>query len=226
MMVVAAGNGGSACSTVSDPPAFYAESYTVGALTTGTDTIAGFSSRGPVTVDGSNRIKPDISAPGTNTRSADNTGDTCYTTASGTSMATPHIAGAMALLWSAIPSLQHQIDASRDALNNSAVFISSTQCGTAGPPNNVYGWGRVDILGSCERSITHANAYSYTRRTPQLQPAPLHGYSDSHRYSYRYTDAQTDAYAQVCADTEASSYTATETIEIFADRKNLDLSTD
>lgn len=147
-MVVAAGNSGSACSTVSDPPAIYAASYTVGALTTGTDTIASFSSRGPVTVDGSNRIKPDITAPGTNTRSATNAGDNLYTTASGTSMATPHIAGAMALLWCALPSLQHQITDSREALNNSAVFISSTQCGTAGPPNNVYGWGRVDIAAA------------------------------------------------------------------------------
>ena len=122
---------------MSDPPSFYEASYTVGALNTGTDTIAGFSSRGPVTADGSNRIKPDITAPGTNTRSATNDCDNCYGTASGTSMASPHIAGAMALLWSAIPSLQHQIQPSRDALNNSAVFISSTQCGTAGPPNNV-----------------------------------------------------------------------------------------
>jgi serine protease AprX len=147
-MVVAAGNSGSGCSTVSDPPSFYAASYTVGALNTGTDNIASFSSRGPVTADGSNRIKPDITAPGTNTRSCDNTCDSCYTNASGTSMATPHISGAMALLWSAIPSLRHQIQASRDALDNSAVFISSTQCGTAGPPNNVYGWGRVDIAAA------------------------------------------------------------------------------
>src|SRR5437870_3551468 len=102
-MVVAAGNAGPGCSTVVDPPSFYEASYTVGALNTGTDTIAGFSSRGPVTVDGSNRTKPDITAPGTNTRSATNSGDSDYTTASGTSMATPHIAGAMALLWNAIP---------------------------------------------------------------------------------------------------------------------------
>src|SRR6058998_1169573 len=47
MMVVAAGNSGSGCSTVSDPPSFYAASYTVGALNTGFDTIASFSSRGP-----------------------------------------------------------------------------------------------------------------------------------------------------------------------------------
>jgi subtilisin family serine protease len=144
-MVVAAGNSGPSCSTVSDPPSFYAASYTAGALNTGTDTIASFSSRGPVTRDGSGRIKPDITAPGTNTRSCDNSCDTCYTFASGTSMATPHIAGAMALLWSAIPSLQRQIQASRDALDNAAVFISDTTCGPAGPPNNVYGWGRVNI---------------------------------------------------------------------------------
>jgi serine protease AprX len=149
MMVVAAGNSGSACSTVSDPPSFYAASYTAGALNTGTDTIASFSSRGPVIRDGSNRIKPDITAPGTGTRSASNSGDNAYTNASGTSMATPHIAGAMGLLWSAIPSLRHQITASRTQLNNSAHFISSTLCpGGAGPPNNVYGWGRIDILAA------------------------------------------------------------------------------
>jgi len=122
-MVVAATNSGPACSTVFDPPSFYEASYTVGALTTGTDNIAGFSSRGPVTRDGSNRIKPDITAPGTNTRSCDNTCDTCYTTASGTSMATPHISGAMGLLWSALPNLRHQITASRTAINNTAHFI-------------------------------------------------------------------------------------------------------
>jgi len=148
MMVVAAQNYGPSCSTVEDPAGIYAASYTVGALNTGTDTIASFSSRGPVTIDGSGRIKPDITAPGTNTRSASNTSDSAYTIASGTSMATPHIAGAMALLWSAIPSLQNQIDASRTALDNAAHFISSTLCGTAGPPNNVYGWGRVDILAA------------------------------------------------------------------------------
>jgi serine protease AprX len=148
MMVVAAGNAGPSCSTSIDPPSFYEASYTVGALNTGTDTIAIFSSRGPITIDGSNRIKPDITAPGTNTRSATNTGDNLYTFASGTSMATPHIAGAVALLWSAHPELQNQIDASQTVLDNTTHFISSTLCGAAGPPNNVYGWGRVDILAA------------------------------------------------------------------------------
>jgi len=148
MMVSAAQNYGPGCSTVEDPPGIYEETYSAGALNTGTDTIASFSSRGPVTIDGSGRIKPDITAPGTNTRSASNSCDSCYTFASGTSMATPHISGAMALLWCALPSLRHQIDASRTALNNAAVFISSTLCGDPGPPNNVYGWGRVDIAAA------------------------------------------------------------------------------
>src|SRR5437667_6929240 len=147
-MVVAAGNSGSSCSTVSDPPSFYEASYTVGALNTGTDTIAGFSSRGPVTRDGSGRTKPDITAPGTDTRSCDNSCDSCYTFASGTSMATPHISGAMALLWSAIPGLQNQIQASRDALNSTTVQIQDAQCGNPTPPNNVYGWGRVNIAAA------------------------------------------------------------------------------
>src|SRR4029453_1957915 len=147
-MVVAAGNSGSGCSTVSDPPSFYEASYTVGALVNGTDSIAGFSSRGPVTADGSNRTKPDITAPGTSVRSAWNGSDSDYATIQGTSMATPHIAGAMALLWSAIPSLRNQIQPSRDALNSTTVQIMDAQCGPATPPNNVYGWGRVDIAAA------------------------------------------------------------------------------
>src|SRR6266436_374493 len=125
MMVSAAQNAGPNCSTVENPPGIYEATYSVGALNTGTDTIASFSSRGPVIADGSNRIKPDISAPGTNTRSCFNTSDDSYAFLSGTSMTTPHIAGAMALLWNAVPSLRHQITDSRDALNNSAVHIAS-----------------------------------------------------------------------------------------------------
>ena len=169
MMVSAAQNYGPGCSTVEDPPGIYTENYSVGALNTGTDTIASFSSRGPVTIDGSGRIKPDISAPGTNTRSASNTSDNAYTIASGTSMATPHIAGAMALLWSAIPSLQNQIDPSRAALNNAAVHIASTQCGAAGPPNNVFGWGRVDILAA----VTSATPTPTPTPTPTATPGPI-----------------------------------------------------
>ena len=172
-MVVAAGNSGSRLLQLDDIDAtghlLYAASYTAGALNTGTDTIASFSSRGPVTIDGSNRTKPDISAPGTNTRSASNACDTCYTNASGTSMATPHIAGAMGLLWCALPSLRHQIQPSRDALDNMAVHISDTTCGAAGPPNNTYGWGRVEYRRRGRSALTnghaepHGNSHRYAR---------------------------------------------------------------
>src|SRR5438270_13929204 len=50
-MVVAAGNSGPGCSTVSDPPSFYDASYTAGAFISSTDTIAGLSCRGPAPRD-------------------------------------------------------------------------------------------------------------------------------------------------------------------------------
>jgi subtilisin family serine protease len=149
VMVVAAGNSGSGCSTVSDPPSFYDPSVTVGALNTGADTIASFSSRGPVTADGSNRIKPDISAPGTSTRSAYNTSDTAYTSLSGTSMATPHVVGGVALLLSAFPSLVGNVNAIESRLTSSAKHITLTTatCSSAAGavPNNVFGFGRLDV---------------------------------------------------------------------------------
>ena len=143
-----AGNAGSACSTVSDPPAIYDEAFSTGALNNGTDTLAGFSSRGPVTADGSNRVKPDIAAPGTNVRSASNSSDTAYQFSDGTSMAGPHVAGAVALLLSAVPSLQGNPDAIEQRLADTAVHISTTLCSSSAGvyPNNLWGYGRLDVL--------------------------------------------------------------------------------
>jgi serine protease AprX len=152
MFVGAAGNSGSACSTVSDPPAIYDATYTVGAISAETGDIAGFSSRGPVTVDLSARIKPDISAPGVSVRSA--TRDGGYGENSGTSMATPHVAGAVALLWSARPSLKNQIDQTEDVLNQASVDVPTTSCTSSGRPNNVYGWGRLDIKAAVDEVVS------------------------------------------------------------------------
>ena len=96
----------SGCGSINDPPSHYDASFTVGALNTN-GTIASFSSRGPSSIDQSGRVKPDIAAPGVAVRSSV-TGGT-YSSFQGTSMATPHVAGAIALLWSAQPGLRRDI---------------------------------------------------------------------------------------------------------------------
>ena len=174
MTVVRADSTGPSCSTMEDPPSIYAASYTVGALNTGTDNVASFSSRGPVIIDESNRIKPDITAPGTNIRSSYNGSDSDYEILSGTSMATPHIAGAMALLWCARPELRRDISTSRTVLNEAAFFLAYKQCGTPGPPNNVVGWGRVDISAAVPTPPVNPTCTPF----PCFQPVELREHFD------------------------------------------------
>lgn len=147
--VQSAGNSGRNCGTINTPAAIYAESFTVGA-TDSNDTIASFSSRGPVTVDGSGRRKPDISAPGVAIRSCLSGGG--FGVLSGTSMAAPHVAGLVALLISAAPSLRGQVEEIETLIERSALPRFTTEgCGGDGPtdvPNHVYGWGRIDALAA------------------------------------------------------------------------------
>ncbi|MCP4426502.1 MAG: S8 family serine peptidase [Chloroflexi bacterium] len=143
--VHSAGNNGSSCSSIRYPAAIYDESFTVG-NTTSSDAIASSSSRGPVTVDGSARLKPDIAAPGTSIRSTIPNNN--YGNKSGTSMAGPHVAGLVALLISANPSLAGNVELIEATIRQTAVPLTTTQgCGGDGEtavPNNVYGWGRID----------------------------------------------------------------------------------
>ncbi|MEM0485387.1 MAG: S8 family serine peptidase [Thermoplasmata archaeon] len=100
---VAAGNEGPGAGTISDPGALE-DVLTVGAYDPLTGQVADFSSRGP-TVDG--RVKPDCIAPGVNIhapcvglldKAGDNTHLNNFSPLSGTSMATPHISGLLALM--------------------------------------------------------------------------------------------------------------------------------
>jgi len=149
VVVVSAGNSGSACFTVDDPPAIYAASLSVGA-TTSLDEIASFSSRGPVIVDGSNRLKPDVCAPGYLVRSSYPVN--VYATLSGTSTAAPHVAGLVALILEARPDLRGHVEEIGRLVDLSAVPLTSTQdCGGISGldvPNNTFGHGRIDALGS------------------------------------------------------------------------------
>lgn len=148
-MAVSAGNAGPGCGSINDPPALDAASITVGA-TGADDAIASLSSRGPVTVDGSQRPKPELVAPGVSVRSADL--NHTYTLKTGTSMASPHVAGAAALLWSGLPHFRRDVDQTQALLQRTAVpFFSAQLCGNDAPnqvPNNVYGYGRVDVAAA------------------------------------------------------------------------------
>lgn len=151
--VQSAGNSGSQCETVANPAAIYDASFTVGA-TDENDVVPDFSSRGPVTVDTSGRLKPDIVAPGAwNIKSS--VPGTGYALKYGTSMAAPHVAGLVALVLSAQPSLAGDVDAIEDAIRTTAVSLKSTgqTCGgipDSQTPNNTFGWGRIDALAAVQ----------------------------------------------------------------------------
>lgn len=153
-VVVSAGNSGySGCGSVSDPPAIYDEVYSVGALDSNGD-LAEFSSLGPVVVDGSQRMKPDIAAPGLGVLSA--YPDSTYQITSGTSMAGPHVVGVVALMWSANPALIGDIDLTTEILNQTAAPYTGAlpECVDRNArPNAGAGYGMLDAYAAVQAAL-------------------------------------------------------------------------
>jgi subtilisin family serine protease len=141
-LVIAAGNEGPGPMTLRTP-GNVPEVITVGATDSG-DVIAGFSSRGPTDEWGSDDcIKPDVSAPGVNIKSCYVSSDTAYQDGwNGTSMATPHVAGACALLLDADYTLTPA--ELKQVLEDTAVDLGATG------KDNDYGSGRIDVLAAVE----------------------------------------------------------------------------
>ncbi len=218
-VVASAGNAGPGCDSVNDPPPIYASAFSVGAYDAST-TLASFSSRGPVTVDGSNLMKPEVAAPGVNVRSAypPNT----YTSLQGTSMAGPHVAGVVALLWSAQPQLARDIATTKailEATANPNVIVSPAQvCGgisTTTVPNNSFGYGRIDALAAVNalpfNSPTPTASATATASRPSATPTGTATATPSPTRRATSTSTPTRTPSRTPTPTQTPSVTATRT---------------
>ncbi len=141
-----AGNDGPTCGT-SGSPGDYQESFGSAAHDSG-GFIANFSSRGPSAFGHDPYTKPNLSAPGVGIISSVPTN--AWASISGTSMASPHTAGAVALLMSCDPSLVGQIDAIFQLLQNNSGASPAGTCGVPpdGQGNYTYGYGYLDVFNA------------------------------------------------------------------------------
>ncbi len=154
-VVFSAGNNGPGNRTIGLPATINTSSpvvpFTVGALNGNIAgfPIANFSSRGPSLCGGSGAfaIKPEVSAPGENVRSA--VGQNGYALYSGTSMACPHTVGAVLLLKEAFPAL------SGETLCQ-ALYQSATDLGDPGE-DNTFGRGIIDLQAAYNWLISQNN---------------------------------------------------------------------
>ncbi len=156
-IVFSCGNSGSGASTITKPKNIntnLVNAFSVGNINGNNPfpyPIASSSSRGPSLCGGTGSllIKPEVCAPGTSVRSSYTGGG--YSLLSGTSMACPHIVGAVALLRQVAPNLTgKQI---LEALYNTAV-----QLPVGGVENNDYGKGVIDVWAAYQSlgpMITH-----------------------------------------------------------------------
>ncbi len=152
-VVVSTGNDGPNCETVYAPLSLYDSVFSVGAIDR-FGNLADFSSRGPVTSDGSGRVKPDIVAPGVDVFSS--LPENSYGLNSGTSMAGPHLVGVVALIWSAQPELIGDIEATENLIITTAepyTGNTSLGCFTGDRPSNAYGFGMVNVYEAVKEAL-------------------------------------------------------------------------
>jgi subtilisin family serine protease len=151
--VVASGNEGPACGSLETPPGILEAAISIGAIDYG-DQLAEFSSRGPASNSPDGRIGPTLLAPGVDVISAWPGGG--YESTSGTSMATPHVAGVVALMWSANPALRGDVAATEKILIDTArPYEGSLEgCGESEAlPNPESGYGIVDAYAAVEGAM-------------------------------------------------------------------------
>lgn len=137
--VFSAGNNGPSGMTIGSPAQMSVDTlslFSIAAIDIN-NVVAGFSSRGPTRcfADSRTSIKPEVSAPGVNVRSANGTNS--YGLKSGTSMAAPHVSGAVLLLKEAFPELS-----GRTLLN--ALYQTANDLGSPGEDNS-YGMGIINL---------------------------------------------------------------------------------
>ncbi|MFJ1614290.1 S8 family peptidase [Streptomyces sp. NPDC088249] len=147
LFVIAAGNSGPALNTVSSPGCAPSV-LTVGAVDRD-DSTASFSSRGPAI--GSHTLKPEIAAPGVaiSAAAAGGRGVYAYQTMSGTSMATPHVAGAAAIVKQRHPDWTAQ--------QIKAALVSSAKSDIPGDVRET-GGGRLDVKAAIDTTVVGAPA--------------------------------------------------------------------
>ena len=143
VVIFSAGNEGySGLRSPADRATTYYNCFSVGAVDGATPSlpVANFSARGPTEcAEADMAIKPEVVAPGVNVRSSIPGGG--YSTKSGTSMSSPHITGAVAVIRSANPDLD--VESIKEIMMSTAVDL-----GPAGEDNS-YGHGIIDLHEAC-----------------------------------------------------------------------------
>jgi len=223
-----AGNSGSSCSSLGSPGDYQVSFGT--AAHDSSRAAASFSSRGPSDYGHDPYTKPNISAPGVDICSCVPT-DSWDCTYSGTSMASPHTAGAVALLWSCNAALVGQIDQTFQILQDYADPPPAGNCGAPpdGEGNYTFGYGYLNVLAAGLQNCVSAWGviHGYVRNAQNAAPiadATVTGYRQG---GGAWSDT-TDASGYYTITLGAGTYTVTAVHPLFttAAVTGLDVATD